>query len=313
MSGTLSALAPVFGLIVLGYLLKSRGGFTEAFWDPAERMTFYILFPALLVTKIGGAEAVGVGLLPMAAAMAAATLIVALFISFFRSGLQKSGIDGPGFTSIFQGAIRPNTFIGMAAAYALFGDLGLTLAAAAIIAVIPLVNILSLTALYRWAGAGPAEPKQRRGWGDAMVPAFKNPIILACLFGAALNMTGLGLPPVVGPMLKIIGSAALPLGLMAVGAGLDLGAARKVRGPIAGAAVLKLAVMPALTYAICRVFDVTGSALTVAVLFMALPVASASYVMARQLGGDGALMAGIITVTTIAAALTLPVTIFLVG
>lgn len=313
MSGILSALAPVFGLIVLGYVLKSRATFTEIFWAPAERMTFYILFPALLLTKIGGAEAVGPGLLPMAASMATATLIIAGLVSLSRPGFEKSGLDGPGFTSVFQGAIRPSTFIGIAAAYALFGDPGLTLSAAAIIAVIPLVNILSITALYRWAGPGPSEKKQRQGWGDAIVPAMKNPIILACLFGGVLNMTGIGLPPVVGPMLEIIGSAALPLGLMATGAGLDLGAARKAHGPIAATVATKLIAAPLVVYVICGVFGVSGPALTVAVLFMALPVAGSSYVMSRQLGGDGALMAGIITATTIAAAVTLPVAIGLVG
>jgi len=55
MSSVLSALAPVFGLIVVGYLLKSRRIFTDDFWDPAERLTFYFLFPALLITSIGGA------------------------------------------------------------------------------------------------------------------------------------------------------------------------------------------------------------------------------------------------------------------
>ena len=45
----------------------------------------------------------------------------------------------------------------------------------------------------------------------------------------------------------------------------------------------------------------------VAVLYNGLPTSASSYVLARQMGGDGKLMAGIITATTLAAALTLPV------
>ena len=56
MSSALFALAPVFGMIVIGYGLKRRGFVTDAFWEPAEKLTFYILFPSLLVTKIGGAQ-----------------------------------------------------------------------------------------------------------------------------------------------------------------------------------------------------------------------------------------------------------------
>jgi len=77
MIGVLSALAPVFGLIAVGYLLKSRRIFTDDFWDPAERLTFYFLFPALLITSIGGAEAVGPDLLPMATALVVATGLMA--------------------------------------------------------------------------------------------------------------------------------------------------------------------------------------------------------------------------------------------
>ena len=49
------------------------------------------------------------------------------------------------------------------------------------------------------------------------------------------------------------------------------------------------------------------AALTVALLFQALPTSSASYIMARQLGGDAPLMAGITAFQTVAAALAMPV------
>ncbi|MBT7943117.1 MAG: AEC family transporter, partial [Alphaproteobacteria bacterium] len=134
-----------------------------------------------------------------------------------------------------------------------------------------------------------------------------------CVLGAALNFTGLGLPPVVGPILDILGSAALPLGLMAVGAGLNFDAVHARRSTITQAVVLKLLIMPGLTYAACVALGVSGITLTVAVMFAALPVAAGSYVMTRQMGGDGPLMAGIITATTIAAGVTLPVAILWTG
>ena len=313
MTGVLSALAPVFGLIAVGYLLKSRAIFTDDFWDPAERLTFYFLFPALLITSLGGAEAVGPGLLPMAAALVAATGLMAGALMVLRPRLAKAGLAGPSFVSVFQGAIRPNTYVGIAAAMALFGDAGLTLTAAAIVAVIPLVNLLAIVGHLRWAGGGAEMSIPGTGWGEAVAPALKNPIIIACLLGAVLNVTGIGLPPVIGPILEIIGRAALPLGLMAVGAGLNFTAVREARNAVIGTAALKLAVTPAVTYAACQVFGVAGPAAAVAVMFMALPVSAASYVMSRQLGGDGPLMAGIVTATTLGAAVTLPLVVVLAG
>ena len=293
MTGVLSALAPVFGLIAVGYLLKSRRIFTDDFWDPAERLTFYLLFPALLITSIGGAEAVGPDLLPMATALVVATGLMAGAMIALRPRLAKAGLAGPSFVSVFQGAIRPNTYVGIATAMALFGDAGLTLTAAAIIAVIPLVNFLAIVGHLRWAGDSAGTPIPGNGWGEAVAR--------------------LGLPPVIGPILEIIGRAALPLGLMAVGAGLDFTAVREARNAVIGTAALKLAVTPAVTYAACQVFGVTGPAAAVAVMFMALPVSAASYVMSRQLGGDGSLIAGIVTATTLVAAVTLPLAVVLAG
>ncbi|MBT3307278.1 MAG: AEC family transporter, partial [Alphaproteobacteria bacterium] len=241
------------------------------------------------MTKIGGAEIAGLRALPMAAAMIAATLLMAAVLMAIPKLRQGEG-GGPRFVSLLQGAIRPNTYVGLAAAYALFGTAGLTLAAAAIVAVIPLVNFISIIALLRWTGASHSA---RPGWGAALVASLKNPIIIACVLGAALNFTGLGLPPVVGPILDILGSAALPLGLMAVGAGLNFDAVHARRSTITQAVVLKLLIMPGLTYAACVALGVSGITLTVAVMFAALPVAAGSYVMTRQMGGDGPLMAGI--------------------
>ncbi|MDA0305743.1 MAG: AEC family transporter [Proteobacteria bacterium] len=310
MSGILLALAPVFGLIAIGYVLRARGTFSDAFWEPAERLTFYILFPALLVTKIGGAETVGVSLLPMAGAMAGATLLVAVVMLSIRPVINRVGIGGPSFVAIFQGAIRPNSYVGFAVAAALYGDKGLTLAAVATVAVIPLVNFLSIIALLRWAGAN---ANVKNGMGNAVLPVLKNPIIVACLLGATLNISGLGLPPIAGPFLEIIGQAALPLALMAVGAGLNLSALQSAKRPVLGTTLVRLAVMPGATFALCSLFDVAGEAAVIAVMYAGLPVSAASYVMTRQLGGDGPLMARIVTATTIGAALTLPVVVVLVG
>lgn len=305
MAGALSSLVPVFALIALGYLLKAKGVFGAAFWEGAERLTFYFLFPALLVVSIGGADVRGLAMLPMAAALASATLVVAGVLVWLRPRLAGRGLDGAQFASVLQGAIRPNTYVGIAVLVALYGKAGLPLAAVAIVAVIPLVNFLGIVAHLRWArpASGTAAAA---GWGEAVVPALKNPIIVACLVGAALNLLGIGVPPVVGPILEIVGRAALPMGLMSVGAGLDPAAARDARVAVAGTALLKLVAMPAAVAIACWVFGVDGVTRSAAVLFAALPVSATAYVVSTQMGGDSRLMAGVVVATTVAAAITLP-------
>jgi predicted permease len=300
-SAVLLALAPVFLLILLGTALARGGAVPEAFWPPAERLIYYVCFPALLVSNIAKAELGELAVAPMTAANAAAVLMMAGLVMALRPLAEDLlGIDRPAFTSIFQGTIRFNTYVGLAVAHGLYGAPGLTLLAVCVTFMVPLVNLLSVAVLVRYVGGG------RGGWRDVIGPVVRNPLILACVAGFLMNVSGLGLPPVIGPVLEVLGRAALPLGLLAVGAGLDLGAARQAGPAVAAATGLKLVVLPALAWLAATGFGVEGITAAAVVLFAGLPCAPAAYVLARQMGGDGPLMAGIITVTVLAAMVTLP-------
>ena len=111
---------------------------------------------------------------------------------------------------------------------------------------------------------------------------------------------------VIEPVLKALGQASLPLGLLCVGAALELGSVRSWVRPVAYSSLAKFVIMPLATVGACHVFGLDGKAAIAAVLFQALPTASSSYIMARQLGGDAPLMAGIVASQTLLAAVTLP-------
>lgn len=294
-----SALTPVFLLILLGYVIRRRGLITDQFWVPAEKITYFLFFPALLLGNTAKADFGTLDLFPMIAAAVLAVLGVSALAGILRPRLKLSG---PSYTSVFQAFMRPNVYLGIAAAFALYGEAGLTLVSVCIAALVPLVNLLGVIVLVRHAGAESTSP----GWSRALGQIARNPLIIACGLGILLNVSGFGLPPVVSPFLEILGRAALPVGLLAVGAGLDL-AALKTSGRLVGmTSAVKLIVLPALTYGACLAFGVSGLAVTISVLYAALPNSATSYVLARQMGGDTALLAGSITASTLLAMLTLP-------
>lgn len=300
------SLAPVFLLIVAGHLFKRTAWLPEAFWPAAERLTYFVLFPALLVNNTAKAALGGIAIVPMAVALIGPLLAVGLLAPLLRRPL---GADGPAFTSVFQGAIRPNTYIGIAGAYALFGEPGLTLTALAIVCCVPTVNLLSVVALLRFVPPAGGRPV----WRTLASSVLRNPLIVAPFIGVLLNAGGIGSPPVIGPFLEILGRAALPVGLMAVGAGLDLAAVRPASRLVAASSAIKLLAMPALTFGAGYLLGLDPLARSVCVLYAALPVAASSYVLARQMGGDAHLMAGIVTATTLAAALTIPLVVGIAG
>jgi hypothetical protein len=202
---------------------------------------------------------------------------------------------------VFQGSVRPNTYVGLSAAAALFGAEGSSLAAVAVAAMVPLVNLVCVVTLTRYPGE-----TGRNGQG-VVASVMTNPLIIACLLGIALNVTGVGLPFGTAQLVDIFGRAALPLGLLTVGAGLELGSVRASGYPVILASVIKLAAFPLLTAGMCALLGVDGVARAVAILFTAVPCAPAAYVLAQQLGGDSRLMASILTVQTILAALTMSI------
>ena len=292
-----AAILPVFLLIFVGAWLQHRGFPGDGFWAPAERLGYIVLFPALIVDTLATADLAGLRILPMALALVVTLLAVAGGLILFRRVLAP---DGPALTSLIQGATRMNAFICLAVAAALWGSAGLTLAAIAVAVIVPTVNVIGVMALAQYGRA--AQPTLRGLLGSLA----RNPLILAALAGVLLNGSGVGAPPILGPMLEILGRAALPVGLLAVGAALDFAGMLRQAPIILQNTALKLLGVPLLAAGVLWAFGVEGITAGVAILFTASPTAVSSYILARQLGGDAPLMAGIVTAQTAASLVTLP-------
>jgi len=296
----LLALLPIALLIALGAWLRHSQFIADAFWPQAERLGYYVLLPALFVHGLATAKLDGVPVVGMALALVSSTVLVALLMVLLR---RCFAVNDAAFTSVFQGGVRFNNYVGVSAAAGLFGTQGIALAAVANAAIVPTVNILCVLVFARYGSAG------RMSWKGVARQMALNPLLMACAGGILLHVTGLGLPSAVEPLLKALGQASLPLGLLCVGAALDLKAARSWLRPVGQSSVAKFMVMPLVTLAACHLFGLSGEAAIAALLFQALPTASSSYIMARQLGGDAPLMAGIIAGQTLLAGVALPLAV----
>ncbi|MBE7244732.1 MAG: AEC family transporter [Actinomycetospora chiangmaiensis] len=298
----LLALLPIALLIGLGAALRRAGFLAESFWPQAERLGYYVLLPSLFVHGLGTAHLDGVPVLSLAVVLVVSTVVVALVLLALRPRLA---LDGAAFTSVFQGGIRFNNYVGVSAAVGLFGAQGLALAAVANAAIVPTVNILCVLVFARFGSAGRLAPM-------AVVRQLAlNPLVVASLVGIGLQGLRVPLPPGIEPVLKALGQASLPLGLLCVGAALDFGTARTWIRPLAVTSAVKFGLMPLATVLACLALGLRGPAAATALLFQALPTASSSYIMARQLGGDAPLMAGIIALQTVLAGAALPLVLLL--
>eukprot|EP00831_Metopus_contortus_P035231 TRINITY_DN28049_c0_g1_i1.p3 TRINITY_DN28049_c0_g1~~TRINITY_DN28049_c0_g1_i1.p3 ORF type:complete len:304 (-),score=95.32 TRINITY_DN28049_c0_g1_i1:601-1512(-) len=302
MSPVIFAILPIFGLILLGFALRRFDFPAPGFWPVSERLTYYVLFPAMLISGLAGRHfsgpAMGIGL-----TLTAAVCLVGAFLMITRTMFN---LAGPAFTSVFQGAIRPNTYVGLSAASALLGPDWMTLSAVALLTLIPLVNVLCVLVLSRHG-------KHGGGLGKVGLELVKNPLILACAVGLALSCLDLNLPGVVLDLLTVLGKAALPLGLLAVGAGLQFEGLREASMPVGLASLAHLVALPLAAYGCARLFGVEGLARDTALIYTAIPVSVSAFILARQMGGDHRVMALIITAQTVLSAVTMPLVLAFLG
>jgi malonate transporter len=308
MSAVFASLIPTFLIIATGWLCRATGFINEQQWAGLERVTYVIFFPALIIDTLSRADLSAVPVLGVGGALVGAILIMAVLVLALRPVLERHfGIDGPSFTSIFQGATRWNTFVGLAVAGSLFGQRGIALIAVAIAAMVPLLNLLAFYVFIRFAG------QPRRSPWDILRSFVTNPFIWSCAVGLALNLLAPPLPKPLAAYIELIGRAALAAGLMIVGAGLDIRRLARPGLPHILTAGLKLVLMPVMAGTLAGLVGVAGDDMTVTIIAASVPSASAAYVLARQMGGNAGLMAEILTLQTLLALLSMPLLISLLG
>ncbi len=292
-----ASLVPIFVLILLGLFLRLWRPLDAKFWAAADRLTYYVFFPVLLFVSIAKADltdmpvSAGIGLPIMT------LLIVSGALLFLRPRL---GFKGPAFASVFQGSVRTNTYVALAAALAVYGEEALPAVALGIIAFIPFVNLASVLVHLRY-GSG-----KKSSLRTALVEIVTNPLIIACVLGIVINLADVVLPDLLDTTLEMLGRAALPMGLLSVGAALEFASLRRSVKALAVASVVKLAVLPALLLIGMSNADLEGAPAGVLLLFAAAPTSVSSFVLARHMGGDYKLMAALITVQVLLSMATLP-------
>jgi predicted permease len=284
-------LVPDFLLILCGFVLCRWTALNRSVWDGVERLVYHLLFPVLLFTSILKSPLQPGATLGLALGGVA---VVACGVALAYALRAWPGIDPQLHASGAQTAFRFNSFIALALAERLAGPQGLAWVALLIALCVPLCNVAAVWPLARHGGHG------------YLREIGRNPLILSTVAGLAANLAGLALPDALGTALQRIGLAALPLGLMAVGAGLKLGGLKASPGLATALLTIRHALLPLLALGLGRWLALPPAQSLILVAFAALPTAPSAYVLAVRMGGHGSFVAGLVTVSTLLCALSLP-------
>lgn len=298
-----TALIPIIVLIIIGYGLKRVSFLAEETWAGIEKLTYFILFPALLIHTLSKQTLAGTPWLSMLGVIVGTLIISAAVLILFKR--TRLSLNNTVFTSIFQGGIRYNTYIALAVAQGLFGYEGLALSSVAAGFMIVFINLLCISAFIIWGQTA------FKGLIPFIRQVAANPLIIACTIGWFLSLSGVGLSGISEDILEIIGRAALPFGLLAVGAALKPEMIIGHLGPVVISSVVQFALKPLLAALLISSTGLTGVSAGVLIIAFMTPTAPSAYILARQLGGDTETMASIITFQTLSAFLVMPFIAFL--
>lgn len=173
------------------------------------------------------------------------------------------------------------------------------LIAITIACLVPIINTVNIGVLAIF-GQGQANIR------DIALLLIKNPLIQGCLIGLAVNLSGIPLPEALLQTFEIIGRAAIGVGLLAVGAGIDLMRLLKFSPLVWLGIILRQGLCPGLFIIMANFFALSPTHTLAGVLVLVVPAASNGYIVAKQMGGDAELYADILIWQTVLSMFFLP-------
>lgn len=308
----LTIVLPAFLVILLGVVLTRTRFMSAALIAELNRLTYYVGLPAYLFVSIAEATFGGGRAVVVFGVMCAATFLT-LAIGFVIGKLRRVPADS--FGSFLHASIRGNlAYIGLpvvSLAIAAHGgaDAG-TLRQVALLAMAPLVvitNTLGVLLLLIGHGKPGAAMWRTIGWQLAT-----NPLLLASGAGVIFAATGAHIPSWLFQSVNIVGQMALPLALLCIGGTLVVMPLHGKRTNAFVASLLKIAVTPLVAWPLAHWSGLSQNEIRIALLFLATPTAAASFTLAGKLGGDEALAASSVVISTLLSILSLTAVLMLV-
>ncbi len=296
-----ASILPIVSVILVGFLCVRTGLVAREKWEGVETLGFNVLIPSIIINSIYKSDlsATQIG------AYVWVLFLVIGIVGLFSLSLTLSSLEIPRskLSTLFQAATRWNAFIALAVGEQILGQPALSMIAIAMAFIIPAINIANIIVLTIFGGPKPTI-------AAVAIGVAKNPLVIACAIGLSLNLSGIVLPTQILAPLDLISRAALAVGLLAVGANLDL---KRLFSPsvilIMGVALRNFAA-PTAFLMIGGWAGLNPIQLACGALICGVPAASNGYIVAKKMGGDAELYADILTWQTVVAPLSITMVLY---
>ena len=289
----LNAVAPFLILLSVGFLAVRTGLTDRAFMNRLNALNFRLFFPFLMFNNIYSAKPEN---LPSLTLMIAGPLAVVLLILILMLVVPRLEKENPRRGVIIQAIFRGNFIIyGIPLTMYVFGTEGSSVCGMMVMIIVSLFNVAAVIVLEIFRDGGKVQLK------PLLLGLLKNPLLQGCAVGLLFYFLRIRLPDFIASPVSSLASLATTLAMIVLGANLVFEELKSNRKAVTVVLLVRLVLLPLVMVPLGWLIGLRSVELFLVLIIFGTPVATASYPMAHNMGGDGPLAGQLVFVSTVAS------------
>ena len=297
-----NAVMPLLLLLGVGWAAVRSGITDRAFMNRLNTLNFKLFFPFLMFKNVYGAEPEN---LPTTALIVTGVVSLLVLVTLLVILVPQIVKENPRRGTIIQAIFRSNFIIyGIPLTTFVFGEGKASVCGIMVMIMVSMFNILSVIVLEYFREGGKVRP------GPLLLGIVKNPLLQGCVAGLLCYLLGIKLPVFLKEPVFALGSMASTLALVVLGANLQFAELKKNGRTVTMVLLVRLLLLPLVMVPLGWLIGLHGVELFLILMIYGTPVATASYPMAQNMGGDGQLAGQLVFVSTVASLGTIFLFIF---
>ena len=289
----LNAVAPFMVLLGIGFSAVRLKWTDRAFMNRLNRLNYRLFFPFLMFNNVYGAKPEN---MPSAKLIATGVISVTLLVILLVVLVPRIVKENPRRGVVIQGIFRSNFIIyGIPLTANVFGSERSSVCGVMVLIMVTLFNVSGVIVMELFREGGKIRLKQ------LLAGILKNPLLQGCAAGLAVYLLRIQLPAFIASPVASLAGLATTVALLVLGANLRFDELKKNSRTISIVLAVRLILLPAGMVAFAWAIGLRGVELFLVLMIFGTPVATASYPMAQNMGGDGALAGQLVFVSTVAS------------
>ena len=297
-----NAVAPFLILLGIGFAAVRLKLADRPFMDKVNAFNYKLFFPFLMFNNVYSAKPEN---MPSVKLMLTGFLSVSLLVVLLVIIVPKIVKENPRRGVVIQGIFRSNFIIyGIPLTTYVFGTERSSICGMMILIMVSLFNVAAVIVLETFREGG------RVQLSKLLLGIIKNPILQGCIVGLVFYLLQIKLPSFIAAPVSSLAGLATNLALVILGANLKFEELRKNRRVLSVVLLVRLILLPVVMVTFAYLIGLRGVELFLILMIFGTPVATSSYPMAQNMGGDGQLAGQLVFVSTVASLLTIFLFIF---